>query len=179
MRSPLLGALAAALLAATPMAAADPLSERTEMRSSPQPLAEGTNRAFSHTVATQHPEAVWRLWTTPASWGQWDQGLTSASLDGEMRVGAVGEIIPRQGNASRFTVTAFEEGRSYTFETQLPLAILRVQRAFNGDRSAFTHTVTFEGAAAGPLAAMLGPGFRRALPPTMAALNRLAAEGEP
>lgn len=137
-------------------------------------IAPGTNRDFSYTVATSAPDEVWRLWTTPATWAQWDKGLKSASMEGEMTLGSTGQIIPLSGPSSRFEVTAFDPRDSYAFVTPLPLARLTVTRSFNADRTAFTHRVRFDGPMATAVAAMFGPGFRRALPPTMRALNALA-----
>jgi len=140
-------------------------------------IAAGTNRDFSHTVATVDPEHVWLSWTTPESWSRWDKGLRSATMDGgAMRLGSKGLIEPLSGPRSSFAVVAFEPGRSYAFETRLPMAVLRVERAFNADRTAFTHRVTFRGPAGLVFAQVLGSDFRRALPPTMDALNRLARQ---
>lgn len=139
-------------------------------------LAPGTNRDFSFTVATSNPDGVWDLWTTPSSWGEWDLGLSSASMDGAMALGSVGQIIPRSGPPSSFEVISFDPKQSYAFETRLPGAVLRVARSFNADRTAFTHRVTFSGIGAGIFARMFGPGFRRALPPTMRQLKDLSEQ---
>ncbi len=34
--------------------------------------AEGVPRRFSVRARCEHPESVWRLWTTPSTWGRWD-----------------------------------------------------------------------------------------------------------
>jgi uncharacterized protein YndB with AHSA1/START domain len=142
--------------------------------------ASGTNRAFSHQVTTTAPAAtIWSAWTTPASWGDWDLGLTSASLDGDFVVGAKGEIQPRSGSKATFTVVAVEPGKSCTFETQLPMARLVVTRTIVSEMpTVFRHDVSFTGPLAGIWAGQLGPDFRTALPPTMEKLKALA-EGNP
>ncbi len=139
-------------------------------------VAAGTNRDFSFTIATTAPDDVWRLWTTPATWGSWDKGLQSASMDGDMQLGSTGKIQPQSGLKSNFEVVSFEPKNAYSFVTKLPMAQLRVQRSFNADRTAFTHRVTFSGPMAFAFARMFGPGFRAALPPTMRQLNTLAGE---
>lgn len=141
--------------------------------------APGSNRDFSFTVATENPDQVWELWTTPATWGQWDRGLKSAEMDGPMALGSVGRIEPLSGPSSSFTVVAFDPKQAYAFETPLPGAALRVERSFNADRTAFTHRVRFTGLMAFFFASSFGPGFRRALPPTMRTLEALAAEQAP
>ncbi|MEL6617152.1 MAG: SRPBCC family protein, partial [Bacteroidota bacterium] len=89
------------------------------------PLAEGTDRAFRHTVVTDvSPEAIWRLWTDPSTWPDWDTELKSASLDGPWVEGARGRLVPLSGPSSRFEVTAVEP-RATTFSTRLPLGAIR------------------------------------------------------
>ncbi|MEL7012573.1 MAG: SRPBCC family protein [Pseudomonadota bacterium] len=152
-------------------------SQESPMENQTAHIAPGTNRDFSFTVSTSNPEGVWDFWTTPSTWGQWDRGLKSASMDGEMALGSVGQIIPLSGPSSSFEVVSFEPKNSYAFETRLPGAVLRVARSFNADRTEFTHRVTFSGIAAGAFARMFGPGFRQALPPTMRQLKALSEQG--
>jgi len=137
-------------------------------------IAPGRNRAFSFTLPTENPDEIWSLWTDPATWGSWDRGLKSARLEGEMRLGSKGEIEPLSGPVATFEVTEFQPNASYTFETKLPGAVLRVNRAFNADRTEFTHTVSFVGLSAFVFASMFGPEFRKALPPTMRELKALS-----
>ena len=157
--------------------ATESVSERQPISMTSKLIAEGTNRAFTFTVNTSSPDEVWRLWTSPATWGDWDKGLKSASLDGPMQLGSKGTIVPLKGAATSFEVVEFKPPQSYVFETKLPMARLRVERSFNVDRTAFTHSVSFTGASAAVFARMFGPGFRKALPPTMQLLNQLA-QGE-
>lgn len=152
-------------------------SQESPIENQTTDIALGTNRDFSFTVSTSNPDGVWDLWTTPSTWGQWDRGLKSASMDGEMALGSLGQIIPLSGPTSSFEVTSFEPKQSYVFETRLPGAVLRVARSFNEDRTEFTHRVTFSGIAAGAFARMFGRGFRQALPPTMRKLKALSEQG--
>jgi uncharacterized protein YndB with AHSA1/START domain len=145
------------------------------------PLAEGTNRAFSHEVTTRAPpDAVWALWTDASSWKDWDKGLKSAEHKGEMKVGSKGRIIPLDGPAAGFTVTAMEPGKSYAFRTGLPLASLTVSREITGTApTRFRHSVSFSGPLAGYWSGQFGPGFRAALPPTMETLAAMAEAEAP
>ena len=137
-------------------------------------IAPGTNRDFSYTVTTSNPDGVWDLWTQPVTWSKWDRGLKSATLDGAMALGSVGQIQPLSGPMSSFEVVEFTPKLSYAFETRLPGAVLRVERSFNADRTSFTHRVQFSGLSALVFARMFGPGFRQALPPTMQQLKTLS-----
>ena len=141
-------------------------------------LAEGTNRAFSHTVTTDAPsEHVWQLWTDTTTWKDWDKGLKDAEIDEPFALGAKGQILPLSGPSSRFEVVEYVEGQSYAFETRLPFARLTVRRSFVSlNPTTLQHEVSFEGALAGFWASRFGPGFRAALPPTMTSLADLAEE---
>lgn len=139
-------------------------------------IAPGTNREFSFTVPTTNPDRVWELWTTPSTWQEWDKSLKSASIQGKMSLGSVGQIVPLSGPKSTFSVVSFEPKKSYAFETRLPGAVLRVERLFNVDRTEFTHRVSFSGLTAGAFARMFGPGFRAALPSTMRGLKSLSEQ---
>jgi uncharacterized protein YndB with AHSA1/START domain len=145
------------------------------------PLAEGTNRAFSHEVTTDAPpDAVWALWTDASTWKDWDKGLKSAEHEGEMKAGSKGRIIPLDGPAAGFTVTAVEPGKSYAFRTGLPLATLTVSREITGTApTRFRHSVSFSGPLAGYWSGQFGPGFRAALPPTMETLAAMAEAEAP
>lgn len=154
--------------------------------------AEGTNRRFHHTeTTTGTKDAVWELWTDPATWSGWDEGLERAELEGPFVEGACGVITPLKGRRAAFTVEAVDMGQSYTFATKLPGAVLRVRREFVASEPttsehatafkhtafkhiAFKHTVWFDGPMAWLFSRLLGGQFRRALPPTMASLARMA-----
>ena len=159
------------------VAACAPQPTEDQMQLQTDEIAPGSNRDFSFTLSTSNPDGIWTLWTTPSSWRDWDRGLRSASLAGDMALGSVGQIVPLSGRPARFEVVAFDPRQSYAFETALPGAVLRVERSFNADRTTFTHRVTFSGLSAFAFARMFGPGFRAALPPTMRQLQALTEQG--
>lgn len=165
------------LSVAVPLLPACTTAQESPMENQTTEIAPGTNRSFSFTLSTSNPDGVWDPWTTPNTWEQWDRGLKSASMDGEMALGSVGQIIPLSGSSSSFEVVSFDPKQSYAFETRLPGAMLRVARSFNENRTEFTHRVTFSGIAAGAFARMFGPRFRQALPPTMRQLKALSEQG--
>ncbi len=139
-------------------------------------MAEGTNRRFRHSVKTTAPRAaIWQLWAEPATWGAWDRGLRSAAASGPLGPGVTGTIVDLAGRRASFRITEWHPGEVYAFATRLPLARLHVRRAFlPGPATRLMHEVHFSGPLAPLWARALGPGFRRALPPTMAELVRLA-----
>ncbi|MEM8776887.1 MAG: polyketide cyclase [Pseudomonadota bacterium] len=137
-------------------------------------IASGTNRNFSFVLSTTNPDGIWDLWTKPSTWETWDRGLKSANMEDQMMLGSVGQITPKSGPPSSFTVVAFDPKQSYAFETKLPGAVLRVDRFFNANRTQFIHRVGFKGITAFAFARIFGPGFRQALPETMRVLETLA-----
>lgn len=145
-----------------------------------QPMAAGTNRAFSHVNQTRAPaNAVWRLWTDPSTWQDWDLGLKLASLDGPFEPGAVGTLTPKSGPESAFRITALEAGRFCAFVIALPLARLEITRTIRAvSPTVFEHHVAFKGPLAGLWAWLFGSGFRRDLPPTMARIAQIAEKAE-
>ena len=162
-------AIVAAIAAGNPaMAQATDVATRTE--------TTGTDRAFSYEMTTTaSPEQVWALWTDVSTWKSWDRGLKDAELSAPMRRGAKGRIFPLAGPPASFTVTRFDPKRSYTFVTDLPQAKLTVRRAITGTSpTRFRHDVSFSGSMAEMFAKQLGPGFRKALPPTMRIIAALA-----
>lgn len=156
-------------------------SESHKPRSAlPRPIAEGTNRAFSHSIQTlAQPMAIWSLWSDPSTWHNWDLGLKNAKLQGAFVLGAAGRLTPKSGPTTTFTITAFEPGRTYTISAVLPQARLGITRTILADNpTVFEHRVTFKGPLAGLWAQFLGPGFRRELPPTMERIAEIAETGE-
>jgi uncharacterized protein YndB with AHSA1/START domain len=130
------------------------------------------------TASTTRPDRVWRLWTQPASWGDWDRGLTSASLDGPFGPGARGRLVDTSGRTSRFVVEEVETGRHVRVRVRLPAASLVLDRSVltssGDDETLVRHDVRFEGPLGPVFAVLLGRRFRRLLPPTLEALVQAA-----
>jgi hypothetical protein len=137
-------------------------------------------RKFKHTVATiAPPETIWQLWTNVDRWVEWDTELLSASMMGEFRLGAVGQLTPRRGVASSFQITQFQIDQSYTLMIALPLCQLQIQRYLSTTPDGplyFTHDVSFRGFLAWVFALLLGRRFRRILPQVMENLKQIAEQ---
>lgn len=128
---------------------------------------------FSHTLKTNAPEEVWWRWTEVETWHEWDTEVASAALEGDFNLGAKGNLKPKTGPGSSFTITELTPQQSYTFTTQLPLAKLHVKRSFSADRTAFTHEVSFTGLLAPLFGRLLGKRFQAVLPQVMMNLREL------
>ena len=145
-------------------------------------LAKGRNSSFSHTIETSAaPDRIWRLWTDVSNWATWDGGLKSASMNGVFEVGASGQIVPLKGSRVPFTVTAAIPRTSSTFVTKLPFAELKIERSLvalpHNAGTRFTHHVSFTGPLREVWGFILGRGFRKELPKTMAKLAKCAEDG--
>ena len=102
------------------------------------------------------PEAVWALATTVTDWPSYMPTVQSVELldDGPLRLGSRARIKQPGQRRAVWTVTRFEAGRTFTWES-----------ARRGYAFAGTHTVASEGAACrntlalqmtGPLAPVVG-----------------------
>lgn len=124
--------------------------------------------------------SIWHLWTDPDEWGGWDGGLKHARADAPLGPGVEGVIVPRTGPEARFTIIDWQPQQSYRFATRLPLARLIIERAVVSEEPVrIRHTVWFEGFLAPLWSAILGPGFRRALPSSLGRLVALAEVNGP
>jgi hypothetical protein len=136
-----------------------------------------TNKHFWHTVETNaNPEKIWKIWTDVAHWNHWDSGLKDAEISEKFSLNATGSIISLEGRKSKFKVVDFEEGKSYTFKTNLPLGGLYVKRFLevkNG-KTVFTHEVWFSGLTGGIFAKQFGPKFREMLPNVLNKIKEIA-----
>jgi hypothetical protein len=132
---------------------------------------------FSHTLKTvAAPERIWEIWTDVENWAQWDTELISADLDGAFVLGAIGRLKPKTGGATKFEISQFNPGNSYTFTIGLPLCSLWVHRYLSdrSDGTYFTHEVSFQGLLAWLFGLLLGRKFQAVLPKVMENVARIA-----
>jgi len=138
---------------------------------------EPSNKHFWNTVETSASAAqIWNIWTKVPEWKKWDVGLKDAMMEGTFELGNKGTIVSLEDRKSKFKIVEMEEGKSYTFKTNLPLGGLYVKRYLeekNG-KTYFTHEVWFKGLTAGIFAKAFGPKFRELLPEAMNNIKKLA-----
>lgn len=138
-------------------------------------IAKGSSRNFHHEETTAAASSdIWDVWMNVGAWQSWDMGLAAA--EGSVaRLGATGVVIDKSGRRSPFEVIEYDHGQAYAFSTRLPGGTLVLRRSIVGSHpTRFVHHVRFTGIGGCVLSRFLGPGFRRDLPPTMAALARRA-----
>jgi hypothetical protein len=132
---------------------------------------------FSHTLKTAAtPERIWAIWIDVENWSQWDTELIDAELDGAFVLGAIGRLKPKTGRVSKFEISQFNPGKSYTFTLGLPLCSLQIHRYLSDrvDGTYFTHEVSFQGLLGWLFGLLLGRKFQSVLPSVMANVARIA-----
>jgi len=128
---------------------------------------EPTNKHFWYTMeTTASADEIWSVWTDVKKWKDWDTGLKDASIKGEFGLGTRGTIISLENRNAKFKVIEYEEGKSYTYKTKLPLGSLYVKRYLKTENglTSFTHEVWFKGITSGIFAKAIGKDFRDMLP---------------
>ena len=139
--------------------------------------SQNTNTHFQHSLSTKaNPSVIWKIWTDVAEWPRWDQGLKAASMKGPFQLGAKGRLVPDKGPKSRFKITQFEEGRSYTMRTNLPLGSLEIHRYLKQKDGQwyFTHEVRFRGLLKNWFGKKFGERYRKLLPEVMQSIEEIA-----
>lgn len=132
---------------------------------------------FSNTLETSAtPEKIWEIWTDVNSWSVWDTELHDSYLESPFKLGATGKLVPKTGTTSKFTITQFTPGKSYTFTVQLPLCHLNVRRYLTIEEGNvyFTHEVSFKGLLAFLFGWLLGKKFKQVLPGVMENIREIA-----
>lgn len=140
----------------------------------------GDGRVFSCEMSAEAPpERIWQIWTDVPNWHRWDSGLRSAVLQGPFVLDARGELLPDQGPASSFRVSAFEVGQSYTLRIPLPGGSLELRRSLRAGapgQTIFRHEVRFRGLTGGVFARIMGRRYRAMLPGVLEHIRLMAEQ---
>ncbi len=131
---------------------------------------------FQHAqTTTASRETIWAIWMDVANWHKWDTELESAQSDSDLILGAQGTLKSKGSPKSRFTITEFTDGESFTFTVSMPLAKLHVAHYFEaGDNTTFVHEVWFDGLLSGVFARLLGNTYAQALPNVLKLIQEIA-----
>jgi hypothetical protein len=130
------------------------------------------------TTVQAKPEVIFAFYEDVASWPAWDPDTKAATLDGPMRVGAIGRLTPTKGNTVPMLVTEFTAGRSLTVESKIPLFRMVFEHVLNPvpNGTEVIHRVTFTGFLSFLLGSMLSKQLNVGLPVTLAKLKQKAEE---
>ncbi|MEM1328622.1 MAG: SRPBCC family protein [Bacteroidota bacterium] len=122
------------------------------------------------------PKKVWTVLTDVSRWHVWDTELKSAQLDDVFRLHATGKLIPKKGPELPFIITQLEEGKGYTFRTDMPIGHLLIQRTLSSKngKTHFTDDIQFTGGLKYLFGLILGRSFQKVLPEVMHNFKQLA-----
>ena len=140
-----------------------------------------SDQHFWHSQSTIASSAqIWSIWIDVANWKEWDTGLKDAHIAGKLELKAQGQIISLEGRKSKFTIVAFDEGKSYTLKTKLPLGSLYVKRYLDtkNGQITFTHEVWFKGLTRGIFSKAFGGKFRKMLPEILNNVKEIAEKDD-
>ena len=121
------------------------------------------------------PEAVWRIWSDPTSWSDWNPSVGEVKLEGPFAVGASGMMHMRSGRQHQIRFERIEPGRAFELEaTALPghPFSFRCEVVPVGSGSRVSQSVTVRG----PLAAILSPVVGEQVAKTFEPILRALAE---
>jgi Polyketide cyclase / dehydrase and lipid transport len=132
---------------------------------------------IEHRISIQAtPETIYRIYENVAQWHIWDPDTKQASLDGPLRAGASGRLVPTKGRAVPMVVTEATPGRSFTVESKIPffhMAFEHVLRQADYGTEVI-HRVTLSGPLSLVIGRMLTKQINNGLPVTLNKLKLLA-----
>lgn len=132
---------------------------------------------FQHTEKTAAtPEQLWRRYSDPSSWPEWDAETERVTLHGPFEAGTRGELKPVGGPKTKFQMVEVNEPRSFSDISYLPLAKMRFTHSIEPDHDGarFTHHVTITGPLSPLFARVIGRKVAAGLPTAMRKLGDLA-----
>jgi len=121
-------------------------------------------------------EQVWRMWTDVSNWNVWDHQIISSNLNGEFKLGQIGELIPKNGPKSKFEIIEMSKQKSFTSRSNLPLTIMDIIHELeevNGELI-ITHKVEISGMFTFLFSKLIGNKIFKHLPTGMNNLSKFA-----
>jgi len=138
--------------------------------------------SHSETVETHATaEAIWALWSNPATWHTWDDEVKSASIHGDFIQGAKGVMQPASGPEVAFELSKVDINNAFTNRAKLPLATLEFSHSYHPSLTAeapaqLTHGVEIRGLFAPLFGFLIGRGVKKHLRTAMLKLAENAVQ---
>lgn len=118
-------------------------------------------------------ETVWRIWSQPSTWAEWNPDVRAVNLDGPLEPGATGTMTTGRGT-HRITIEAVEPGRSFELVAAPmpghPFAFRCAVVPLDAGGSRISQAITIRGPLAGLLSAMMGKQIAASFGPILSAL---------
>jgi hypothetical protein len=126
-------------------------------------------------------EQVWRLWSDPSSWGDWNPDVRELKLNGPFQAGTTGTMYQKSGRVHRITLTNVQPSRSFQLETSpVPLTIFVFTCEVRGDgvsRTVISQSVGMRGPLGPVMGPMSGERVAQSFEPLLRGLARKAESG--
>jgi hypothetical protein len=132
---------------------------------------------IEHAVFTAaSPDVIFRIYEDVANWHTWDPDTKNATLDGLLRVGAKGKLIPAKSNTVPMLVTEVVHNRSFTVVSKIPLFCMIFEHKLKPTQAGteVIHRVTLLGLLSVLLGSMMAKQLNSGLPITLSNLKALA-----
>lgn len=127
-------------------------------------------------VTNATPSKIWEFWSDVETWPTWDDGLDSASIEGEFVTGTNGWLKPVNGPKVKLELINVRENQFFHDRTQLPLGRLDFFHTLErvGEQTRITQQIEMHGALTFVFSRLIGNGLRKRLHSVMNRLVRLA-----
>jgi len=92
-------------------------------------------------------DAVWKILTNLQQWNQWNASIRSVTIGMPLSLKSKGAVLFRQGWRTRFTVTDYVPGSSYTISFKNLLADVHIHRyiGYHNRKTTITNELWAEG----------------------------------
>ena len=118
-----------------------------------------------HATTSARPEAVWALWSDPATWSSWDPAVQDVTLEGGFAQGAGGTMVLTGAMEVPVVLEVVEPGRRYLDRLTIGDLVIRIDHVVEGgpDGSEVLVRTTVEGPGAEGVGAMVTADAPRAV----------------
>ena len=125
------------------------------------------------------PRAIWRIWSDPSTWPDWNPNVRSMDLQGPFATGSSGTMRTPGGQRHTMRLVSVLESREFVMETKVLPATTFVFRCAvepdGADASRISQSIGMRGALAPVFSAMAGARIAASFDPL---LQGLAAKAE-
>lgn len=123
------------------------------------------------------PDAVWRIWSQPESWPEWNPDVEMVKLDGPFGPGATGTMRTKRGGTHPIRFESVDEGRWFQLATAaMPGTMFHFRCAItpSGGGSRISQSITMSGPLGGLFSAMMGKKIAQSFEPILRGLKHKA-----
>lgn len=121
-------------------------------------------------------EQIWKLWSDVTNWHTWDEQVISSKIKGHFDIGQTGELNPKDGPKSNFTLVEVTPYKSFTSRSNLPFStmdFIHEMKELDGVLT-ITHKLQISGIFTFLFSRLIGNKLARELPRAMHKLSQMA-----